>query len=156
MKLMRKVISLVLIVLFITACGSKKEEFYLTYNNHDIKLDTVFDTQLHGNYNDSFESANCAFGERDITYIYDDIEIETYGNSKNELIIYSIVLTNEKIKTNEGIGLYDNIEDAIKKYGDDFMKDENVYTYDRGNTSLIFITSNGIISSIEYRLNNLE
>ena len=152
---MKKIISLVLIVLFITSCSGKGEEFYLTYNSHDIKLDSVFNVNTHGQYNDLFESANCAFGDRDVTYIYDDIEIETYGNKNNELVIYSIRLINENVKTNEKIGLYDEISDAIKVYGDDYIKNDNQYTYKHGKTSLIFITNNNIIESIEYKLNNL-
>ncbi len=156
MKLMKKVISLVFILLFITACGSKKEDFYLTYRNKDIKLDTIFDEAKHGKPNDSFESTNCAFGDRDVTYIYDDIEVETYGNSKNELIIYSIVLTNENVKTNEGVGIYDSMNDCIKIYGEDYVKNDNQYIYNHGKTSLVFITENGLIESIEFKLNNLE
>ncbi len=150
---MKKVISLILMILFITACQSKKEEFYLTYNGKDIKLDTVFND--NNDYNDHFESENCAFGDRDVTYIYDDIEIETYGNKSNNLIIYSIVFTGENVKTNEGIGLYDSIKDVIKIYGDDYIKEDNKYTYNHGKTSLIFITNNDIIESIQYTLNNL-
>ena len=153
-KFMKKVISLVLIVLFITGCMGKKEEFYLTYNNKDIKLDTVFND--NHDYNDYFESENCAFGDRDVTYMYDDIEVEAYGNKNNELIIYSIRLINENVKTNEGVKMYDNISDAIKTYGDDYIKNENTYIYNHGKTSLTFITDNDIIQSIEYSLNNLE
>ena len=153
---MKKIISLILIVLFITACGNKKEEFYLTYNSKNIKLDTVYNISDHGQYTDLFENENCAFGDRDVTYIYDDIEVETYGNKKNELIIYSIRLTGENAKTNEGIGLYDSVEDIISKYGKDYIKEDNKYTYKHGKTSLIFITQNDIIESIEYQLNNLS
>lgn len=153
---MKKIISLILVVLFITACGKKEEGFYLKYNGKDIKLDTAFDVNVNGQYKDSFESANCAFGNRDVTYIYDDIEVETFGNDKNELIIYSIVFTNEKVKTNEGIGIYDSIEEVIEKYGENYTKDDNKYTYKRDNTSLVFITSNDIIESIEYQLNDLN
>ena len=156
---MKKIVSLILIVLFITACSakdSKKDEYYLTYNGHDIKLDTVYNENTHGKSNDSFESANCAFGDRDVTYIYNDIEVETYGNKNNELIIYTIRLTSENVKTNEGIGLYDSIDDAILKYGDKYSKDDNKYTYTKGSTSLIILTDNGLIESIEYQLNNLS
>ena len=153
---MKKIISLIVILLFITGCGKKEEGFYLTYNNKNINLGEVFDVNIHGQYNDMFESENCAFGDRDITYIYDNIEIETYGNKKNELIIYSIVLSNENFKNNEGIGLYDSIDDAIKKYGDKYERDDNKYTYVKGDTSLIFIVDNNLIESIEYRLNNIE
>ena len=152
---MKKIVSLVLIMFLIVACGKEKEEFYIKYNNHDIKLDTVFNEDVHGKYVDFFESENCAFGDKDITYMYDDIEIETYGNKEGKLIIYSIRLISTNVKTNEGIGLEDSIEDAIKKYGDDYVKEDNKYTYNHGKTSLVFITQNGIIESIEYTLNNL-
>lgn len=152
---MKKIVSLILVVIFITACGNKKEEFYLTYNNEDIKLDTLF-KDLKGGYNDLFESENCAFGDKDVTYIYDDIEIETYGNKNSELIIYSIRFINSEVKTNEGVRIDDNVDDMVKAYGDDYIKDDNKYTYKHGKTSLIFITDNDIIVSIEYTLNNLE
>ncbi len=152
---MKKIISLILIVIFLTACGNKKEEFYLTYHNEDIKLDTLF-KDLEGGYNDLFESENCAFGDKDVTYIYDDIEIETYGNKNNELIIYSIRFTNSEVKTNEGVSIDDSVDDMVKAYGNDYLKEDNKYTYKHGKTSLIFITDNDIIISIEYTLNNLE
>lgn len=153
---MKKIISLILVLLFITACGNGQGEYYLSYSGKDIKLDTVYNIDAHGKYNRLFESANCAFGDRDVTYIYDDIEVETYGNKKNELIIYSIRLTTDKAKTNEGIGLNDSIEDVIRVYGNDYTKYNNKYTYKQGKTSLIFITNNDIIESIEYELNNIN
>ena len=143
-------------MIFVTACGKKQEEFFLTYHDKDIKLDTIFNIDNYGEYNDSFESENCAFGDKDITYIYDDIEIETYGNKNGELIIYSICFTNSYVKTNEGIGIDDSVDDMIKTYGDSFINDGNKYTYKHGKTSLIFITDNDIIESIEYKLNNME
>lgn len=152
---MKKIISLILIVIFITACGTKKNEFFLKYHDREIKLDTVFNEEIHGEYNDYFESENCAFGDKDVTYMYDNIEIETYGNNNGELIIYSIRLIDAEVKTNEGIGIDDSINDAIEKYGDDYIKEDGKYTYEHGKTSLIFITDNGIIESIEYTLNNL-
>ena len=84
------------------------------------------------------------------------LDIETYGNDNGDLIVYSIYLTGDNIKTSEGISLYDEIADAIKIYGNDYQKDDNKYTYTKGNTDLIFITDNDIINSIEYRLNNIK
>jgi len=158
-KSMKRVINVVLIMLFCVlavACEKSEKGFYLTYNGVDIILDTVYDVNVYGKYNDLFESSNCAFGDRDVTYIYDDIEIETYGNKNNELIIYAIRFTNENVKTNEKIGLYDSINDAIEIYGNDFIKEDNKYTYKHGQTSLVFVTDNDIIESIEYQLNSIE
>ena len=48
---MKKIVSLILVIIFITACGSNKKEFYLTYHDEDIKLDNVFKDLKYG-YND--------------------------------------------------------------------------------------------------------
>lgn len=152
-KLMKKIISIVSLFLLITGCGNaSKEEFYLNYKDKNLYLDNEFTKENYGEYNDSFESENCAFGDKDITYIYDDVEVEAYGNSKGEMIVYSIVLTGDNIATNEGIKLYDSVSDMIKKYGNDYEKNENQYLYKKGNTEIVFITQNDIIETIEYRL----
>lgn len=155
-KFMKKIISIMLFLLLLTGCGSKQEDFYLNYNNKKLLLNHLFSENEYGKYNDSFENLNCAFGDKDITYIYDDLEVEAYGNSKGEMIVYSIVLTSENVKTNEGIGLYDSLDDIISKYGDDYQKDDNTYRYIHNNTELVFVTQNDIIETIEYRLVNID
>lgn len=153
---MKKIVSLLIILLLVVGCGNnKKEDFYLNYNGKDMKLDMAFSVNNYGKYKDSFESENCAFGDRDVTYIYDDIEVETYGKN-NELYVYSIRFTSQDVKTNEKIGLYDSMTEAIKVYGNDYEKNDNKYTYRHNKTSLIFIANNDIIESIEYRLDNID
>ncbi len=152
---MKKIISLILIsvVLFVTGCGNK-EDFYLNYNNETLRLNNEFSKEEYGNYNDYFESENFSFWDSDITYFYDDIEVEAYGDN-NKLIVYSILFISDNIKTNEGIGLYDTISDAINVYGNDYVKDGNRYVYNRNNTSIIMIVQNDIIESIEYRIKDM-
>ena len=153
---MKKIFSLLIIgLLFITACGNKKEDYYLNYSGKKIELNKEFNVNDYGEYNDLFENESCAFGNRDITYFYDDIEVEAYGDDNNKLIVYSIKIISENIKTNEGISLYDTISEAINVYGKDYSKDDNKYTFTSGNTSIIFITQNDIIASIEYRISNM-
>lgn len=154
---MKKVISLVLVLLFMTVgCGKNDEkDFYLTYHEKDLFLNREYNEDIYGKSNDSFESESCAFGNKDITYMYDDIEIEAYGNDDGKLIVYSIYFTGDDVSTNEGIKLYDEIDDAIKVYGNDYTKEDNKYTYYRNNTSLIFITENDIIRNIEYRIRDI-
>ena len=156
MKYMKKIISLMLasIILLTVGCGKKEEDFYLTYNGKNLYLNKEFTENDYGKYNDLFESESCAFGNRDIIYFYDDMEIEVYGQDDGKLIVYSIRL-GENTETNEKISLYDLMSDAIKVYGNDYQKDGNTYTYTRGNTELIFITNNDIIESIEYRIKDI-
>lgn len=149
---MKKIISLIVIVLLVTACNNKKDDFFLKYHDKNLYLNKPFSEKDYGKYNDSFESENCAFGDKDITYIYDDIEVEAYGNEKGEMIVYSVVLTSDNVLTNEGIKLYDSIQDMLLKYGDDYQKNDNQYRYVRKNMELVFLTQNDIIESIEYRL----
>ena len=102
MKYLKIVISLVLVLCFFTACDSTSD-FYLTYNEKNLLLNNLYNEEEYGKANSSFESPDCAFGNRDITYIYDEYEIETYGNDNDELIVYSIYFTgenNENSKTN--------------------------------------------------------
>ena len=91
---MKKIISLILGIILLTACG-KVEEFTLKYQDKELFLNKVFTKENYGEYTDFFESENCAFGDQDITYIYDNLEIETYGNKNGDLIVYSIYFTGE-------------------------------------------------------------
>ena len=154
---MKKIVSVMLLcVLFICACGKKQDDFYLELNGKKLELNKEFSVESYGQYNDSFESQSCAFGNRDVIYFYDGIEIETYGDDNSKLIVYSIKITSEELKNSEGIGLYDEISNAIKAYGEDYEKDDNRYTFIRNNTSLVFITQNEIITRMEYRITNME
>lgn len=153
---MKKVISfLVCFVFLLVGCQKKEKDFYLTYNGFDLYLNRVYNEKDYGKANSHFENESCAFGDKDVIYMYDDIEIETYGNSKGELIVYSIYFTGDDVKTNEGIGLYDTISDVINIYGKKYTQDGNKYVYERNNTSLIFITENDVIRKIEYRTKNV-
>ncbi len=157
---MKKIVSVLIICLLLLCACSKKEEiqegFYLNYNGNKLELNKEFNTGDYGQYNSMFQNASCAFGDRDITYFYKDVEIEAYENKDKKLIVYSIRIISEDGKTNEGIGLYDLITDAIAKYGDKYIQIDNKYAFTKGNTSLIFITQNDIIESIEYRITNIE
>ena len=157
-RLMKKILSLMfLVLLLVVGCQKEeKEEFYLTYSGHNLYLNKEYTTDNYGQYTEMFENESCAFGDRDVTFIYPDIEIETYSNlNSDKLIVYSIYFTGDDAKTNEGIKLFDEIAYAIKVYGNGYEKDGSKYTYNQGNTSLIFITENDIIKNIEYRVKNI-
>ena len=166
---MKKLISALLVCLLVVcACGKteptkeekgvveKQEEgYYLNYDGHKLVLNKEFNTDDYGQYETLFENEACAFGDKDITYFYKDVEVEAYRDNNGKMIVYSIRIVSEEGKTNEGIGLYDLIDDAILKYGENYAKDDNIYKYTSNNTELIFVTENDLINSIEYRIANL-
>lgn len=103
-------------------------------------------------YSDVAEVPSCAFGGNDNVYHYDMFELTAYFDENVERI-YAIYFIDPNLPTTEGLSLGDTVDDMVSLYGEDYTAEENVYTYTRGETSLIFITKNDIIVSIEYCLN---
>lgn len=110
-----------------TACG-KKDGFFLTYRDNDIKLGSVF-KGLGVEYSDSFDSKNCVSR------------------------VYAINFISLSVKTNEGIGVEDSVDNMLKAYGNDYTKDGDKYIYKRGDTKLTFTTRDNMIIGIGYNLN---
>ena len=79
------------------------------------------------------------------------MEIETYKDD-NEEKVYGFWFTTNKFNTNEGVRIGDTIEKMFYVYGNNYKKNNNVYTYKLNNSSLLFIIDNGIIKGIEYSL----
>ena len=150
----KKIFGLFFAVVFMIvciACG-KKDGFFLTYCDNDIKLGSVF-KGLGVEYSDSFDSKNCVSSSKDVSYVYDDIEVEVCDNKKNESIVYAINFISLSVKTNEGVGIEDSVDNMLKAYGNDYTKDGDKYIYKRGDTKLTFTTRDNMIIGIGYNLN---
>jgi len=149
---MIKKIIIIICLLFIVGCNKKVEEktiyeYYITIDDIDIKVNRAFDLLEYslGKYETSkYEDGN-------YIYSYDGIDIETY-NDNNIYKVSSFWLTSDKYRTNEGIRIGDSIDKMIYIYGDNYLYQENVYIYELNNSSLVFLTSGGIIHGIEYNL----
>ncbi len=149
---MIKRILLVFSILLLVGCSNKYQEkviteYYITIDDNDIKVNNLFDyvKMFLGKYEEYKED-----NEKYI-YSYDGIDIETYDDNNSEKIL-SYWLTSDKYKTNEGIRIGDNIEEAIYRYGKIYDYNNSIYTYKLNNSSLSFIEDNGIIRGIEYSL----
>ena len=81
----------------------------------------------------------------DKIYKYENYEITTYERDGKERI-QSIYLLNDMVK------ITDSYNKMIEKYSDNYVREENMYTYIQGKTALKFIIENNIITSIEYSL----
>lgn len=148
----KKIIILLIVLLFICGCNKNEKiiyEYYVTVDNIDIKVNTLFNylkVSLN-NYNDIKEVDN----SDNIIYVYNDMEIETYKDN-NEEKVYGFWFTTDKFNTNEGVRIGDTIDKMLYVYGNNYKKNNNVYTYKLNNSSLLFIIDNGIIKGIEYSL----
>lgn len=149
---MTKKILLIICLLFIVGCTKEiKEttiyEYYITIDDIDIKVNRDFNLLEYslGKYETSkYEDGN-------YIYSYDGIDIKTY-NDNNIYKVSSFWLTSNKYRTNEGIRLGDSIDKMVYIYGDNYLYQDNVYTYELNNSSLVFLCSGGIIHGIEYNL----
>lgn len=63
-----------------------------------------------------------------------------------------VYLLNDMVKTEEDVKITDSYNKMIEKYSNNYVREENMYTYIQGKTALKFIIENNIITSIEYSL----
>ncbi len=158
---MKKIIKLSLLIPIIlclfTGCGNKedfdsnkeKDVYSFKYNDLEITPGEVFDKQQYAGYNDYVELPSCAFEDTDRAYTYDHYEITTYTLNKEERIL-SIYFLDTEISTTEGVSISDSINKMLDVYGNNYEKNDNLYTYKKEDTSINFIVENDIIVSIEY------
>ena len=159
MKFVRQAITflivIILLVIFIPRNAFKPQEkrieitqYYLTYNNIDIKLNTDFSNYIAtlDSYNDYRESDSNTPGS---IYYFDKFQIETYYEGNIERV-KSILITSEDIYTNEGLGIGDPEKYITQTYNQPTRFNNDVYYYELNGTSLSFIVNNGKIISIEY------
>jgi hypothetical protein len=86
---------------------------------------------------------------RTLTYVYDGVKFITYPD-KNANYIHRIILLDSSVSTLKGVKIGDKIESVIDAYGEDFTYSGSGYKYTKGLSTLLFVYTNGVISSIEY------
>lgn len=133
--------------------NSQKEEgvFSFEYEGAILVPGELVDHSVLPKYSDVAEVPSCAFGGNDNVYNFKVFELTTHVDGDEECI-YSIYFVDPNLPTTEGLRLGDTVDDMISLYGEGYEAEENVYAYKRGETSLIMITKNNIVVSIEYRL----
>ena len=96
-----------------------------------------------------FEAPSCAFEGMDKIYTYAGFEIHTYTQDKVDYV-FSVLFTDDSVKTREGIALAATLEDVTAKYGKDYVESDGQYTYSAGDCQLSFLLEDGGVVSIEY------
>lgn len=132
-----------------------KSKYYFEYNNVSIYMDNEAKPILDalGEPMHYFESPSCAFQGMDRVYTYNGFEIYTYtdGDDENENI-FTIVFMNDGVETKEGITLGNKLEDVVSKYGENYTKEGEKYTYTDANTNLSLVFENDEVVDVSYNL----
>lgn len=97
-----------------------------------------------------YEVPSCAIEGTDNLYNYDTVEITAFNDGNGE-IIYSIYIVDANTSTDEGLYIGDDLEQVNAIYGTERTENDNELTYQKGDTLLILIVENNIVTSIEYR-----
>ncbi len=98
-----------------------------------------------------FEAESCAFEGLDKTYTYVDFVVITYPDGETDRVS-TVRLTADTVSTAEGVEIGNTLSDVVAAYGENYVQDVNSYTYTDGNTKLMFILENDVVTSITYAM----
>jgi len=145
----------------VTGSGEETEEmpsdsFSLEVNGFLIEMDQDINYVLAalGEPNYQLAVPSCAFDGEDLILRYDNlsIQIHTYPMGDNDFV-QTISLRDDNIRTSEGgIRIGASYEDVVAAYGNDYVKDFNMYTFTRGRTTLEFFIPDGRVEGITFGL----
>ena len=105
--------------------------------------------QQLGEPNNYYEAPSCAFEGMDKIYDYGSVEIDTYEMEGVDYIS-SITLKDDMVETPEGVGLFMTMADMTNAYGEDYVEEQGMYVYPKGDMKLQFIIENDEITSSAY------
>jgi hypothetical protein len=100
---------------------------------------------------DIFESPSCAFEGVDITYFYPGFELTTYPFNGEEHFL-SVMLTDDSVRTPEGVTLGGTYADMAGGYNGGYDQNGNQYTYTNGKGKLVVTIREGFITGIFFTL----
>ena len=96
-----------------------------------------------------FEAESCAFEGLDKTYTYSGFVITTRPEGEKDFV-NSILLTDDRVTTPEGIYIGATGDDVTAAYGDSTAGFDTLLTYTKNGTTLNFVLSEDKVISIEY------
>jgi len=98
-----------------------------------------------------YEAKSCAFEGLDKFWYYDGFTIQAYQKDGADLV-YSVTLTDDTVKTKEGVKIGDTKDKMTSVYGGSFKADGTMCCYEAGNMKLEFNIKDDVIISIAYTL----
>lgn len=136
-----------------TETAEEKAEgpFVFVYEGVKLMPGDVFDASVLPKPDAVSTVPSCALEGTDNVYNYTTFEITAFDDGKGE-VIYSIYLIDPNLTTPEGLALGDDEAKITELYGDDFVQEGTSRVYTREDTILSIILQDGVVVSIEYRL----
>jgi len=95
------------------------------------------------------ESPSCAFEGIDKIYSYKGFDVYTYPDGNVDRV-NAVYFTDDATQTPKSIHIGSTVEEMEAAYGSDYTEEWEVYTYTDGTSSLAFVSTDGVIESVEY------
>ena len=129
-----------------------EEGYFFTLEGEKLIPGAAFDPSAYPEANSVYEVPSCAIEGTDNLYDYGTVEVTAYDDGTGE-IIYSVYLVDANTPTDEGLYISDTLEQVNTIYGTDRTENGNELTYQKGDSLLIILLEDDVVTSIEYRAN---
>ncbi len=154
MKKLSLIIAAVLLLgTCLVACDTNAGgEYSFSYNGHAIRVgdDGNAAAAVLGTYTDYIEEDSCGGEGPDKTFVYPGFRFDTVMQSGVDRIV-KIVLTDDSVKTPQGIKIGDSKSAVIAAYGDGYTETaDGGLIYTDGSTKLMFGIRDGVVTAIHY------
>ena len=134
------------------AAQDKQECFCFTFEGVELIPGQRFDASLLPEPQSLYQVPSCAIEGTDNVYNYGTIEVTAFNDGTGE-VIYSVYIVDANTPTNEGLYIGDTLDFIVGAYGENYVREGNQITYQKGDTMLIIIMDGDYIASIDFRWN---
>ena len=128
-----------------------REAFSFQANGAELIPGAVFDASVLPEVSSIYQVPSCAIVGTDNVYNYETFELTAFDDGEKE-VIYSILLLDPNITTDEGLALGDPAEKVLQLYGSDYVQEGTAWIYPAEKTMLCVIVQADHVVSIEYRM----
>ena len=135
-----------------TTAGSDEQEpgFVFTFEGVELTPGQAFDAAALPEASSVYQVPSCAIEGTDNVYNYGTIEVTAFDDGNGE-VIYSVYIMDANTPTNEGLYIGDTLDHIVAAYGEDYTREGNQITYQKGDTLLIIILGGEYVQSIDFR-----